>query len=239
MQADRQRRIAFAQRIWRETFDPRATLAEQYLNGRGLEIPDDLVLRVLRFHPRCPWDRDEKLPCLIAVLSADRRTRRRCAAGRDFAHRSKHGRPQDRQENVGAGRRRRHQTGCRRKRVAGLRHRRRFGNVPRRAGHRLAPDLVLGSRRRDQNISGAVWHRTRDRFRGQRPVRHRPNSGTRHVPGVGPMPDSKPKLSSRVVLVSIGRTPMDNMAPTPFLMPTAIVNGRTDSRSSSRHNGRA
>jgi putative DNA primase/helicase len=52
-------RISMAQRIWNEGCDPRGTLAERYLReGRKLDLPDELVGHVLRFHPRCPW-RDE------------------------------------------------------------------------------------------------------------------------------------------------------------------------------------
>jgi putative DNA primase/helicase len=52
------KRRAFAQAIWREAVDPRGTLAEKYLNGRGLELHDDLCGRTLRFYPRCPFGKD-------------------------------------------------------------------------------------------------------------------------------------------------------------------------------------
>ena len=39
-------------RLWREGIDPRGTLAERYLTGRGLELGDDLAGEVLRWHPR-------------------------------------------------------------------------------------------------------------------------------------------------------------------------------------------
>jgi putative DNA primase/helicase len=62
----------YAGKIWRESVDPRGTLAEQYLRGRGLELDDDLAMRVLRFHGRCPF-KDEKdkrffVPAMIAAF---------------------------------------------------------------------------------------------------------------------------------------------------------------------------
>lgn len=53
--------------IWREAVDPRGSLAEQYLRGRGLELDDDLYGRVLRFHGRCPFGKDEKDKTTIYV----------------------------------------------------------------------------------------------------------------------------------------------------------------------------
>jgi hypothetical protein len=63
----------FAAAIWRKGVDPRGTLAEQYLRGRGLELDDDLCGRVLRFHGRCPFGKDENdkvvfVPALIAAF---------------------------------------------------------------------------------------------------------------------------------------------------------------------------
>jgi hypothetical protein len=52
-------RHVFAQAIWREAVEPRGTLAEKYLNGRSLALDDDLCGRVLRFHGRCPFGRDD------------------------------------------------------------------------------------------------------------------------------------------------------------------------------------
>ena len=52
--------------------DPRGSIAEQYLNGRRLELTSDLAGHVLRFHPRCPWrnedGRSERVPALIAAF---------------------------------------------------------------------------------------------------------------------------------------------------------------------------
>ena len=49
---DEATRIGWALRLWAESRDPRGTLVETYLAGRGLELPDDVALRVLRYHPR-------------------------------------------------------------------------------------------------------------------------------------------------------------------------------------------
>jgi putative DNA primase/helicase len=38
--------------LWREAVDPRETLVERYLNGRALDLGDDLAGDVLRWHPR-------------------------------------------------------------------------------------------------------------------------------------------------------------------------------------------
>ena len=60
-------------RLWREAVDPRGTLAERYLNGRGLVLNDDLAMSVLRFHGHCPFGKDEEgktlsVPALIAAF---------------------------------------------------------------------------------------------------------------------------------------------------------------------------
>lgn len=66
-------RIGYARDIWCASVDPRGTLAQRYLEARGLELDDDLRLRVLRFHPRCPFGRDEagnrrSVPALLAAF---------------------------------------------------------------------------------------------------------------------------------------------------------------------------
>jgi putative DNA primase/helicase len=65
---DEAARIEAARRIWRQAHDPRATLAERYLNSRKLQLDDRLAGRVLRFHPACPWGKDDKAPCLVAAF---------------------------------------------------------------------------------------------------------------------------------------------------------------------------
>jgi Toprim domain/CHC2 zinc finger len=58
---------AMALRLWKEAMPIEGTLAETYLRDvRGLELPDDLSDRVLRFHGACWFDRD-KYPCLLAL----------------------------------------------------------------------------------------------------------------------------------------------------------------------------
>ena len=68
---DQQMRAEHARRMWHEAVDPRRGLAEKYLKEqRRLDLPESLALRVLRYHPRCPW-RDEAtgegyVPAVIA-----------------------------------------------------------------------------------------------------------------------------------------------------------------------------
>lgn len=57
---DQRARITYACRIWHEGTDPRGTLGETYLREqRRLNLPEALTLRVLRYHPRCPWRNEE------------------------------------------------------------------------------------------------------------------------------------------------------------------------------------
>jgi len=64
-------------RLWRESVDPRGTLAEQYLRGRGLDLEDDLCDRVLRFHGHCPFGKDDAAKAVFApaLIVAFRRFR--------------------------------------------------------------------------------------------------------------------------------------------------------------------
>ena len=48
---DNAERIASALRLWDASIDPRKTLAEKYLNSRGLELGVDLAGEVLRWSP--------------------------------------------------------------------------------------------------------------------------------------------------------------------------------------------
>lgn len=59
---------ARAAELWRESIDSRGTLAQKYLAWRGLTLEPDLALRVLRFHPHCPFGEGQKHPCLIAAF---------------------------------------------------------------------------------------------------------------------------------------------------------------------------
>jgi hypothetical protein len=63
----------FAAAIWRDAVDPRGTLAEKYLNDRGIELADDLCGRVVRFHRHCPFGKSHAgktnyVPALIAAF---------------------------------------------------------------------------------------------------------------------------------------------------------------------------
>ena len=44
-------KIAVALSLWLASAEPRGTVAERYLNSRGLALADDIAGRVLRFHP--------------------------------------------------------------------------------------------------------------------------------------------------------------------------------------------
>jgi putative DNA primase/helicase len=59
-----------ALQIWRESLEVRGTRAEDYLASRGLVLPADpeILLRTLRFHPRCPWGQEVK-PALICAFT--------------------------------------------------------------------------------------------------------------------------------------------------------------------------
>ena len=49
---DRGKKIVDALEVWRNGVDPRGTLAERYLNSRGLELGANIADDVLRWHPR-------------------------------------------------------------------------------------------------------------------------------------------------------------------------------------------
>ena len=53
--------------IWDEGIDPRSTLGEMYLKGRGLLLPPKVCTSVVRFHPHCPR-KLEKVPALIVLM---------------------------------------------------------------------------------------------------------------------------------------------------------------------------
>jgi hypothetical protein len=61
-----ERRIAFARLIWDEAIDPRSTVVETYLAGRGLKLPDECCGHALRYHAACPWE-GTRVPAMIAA----------------------------------------------------------------------------------------------------------------------------------------------------------------------------
>jgi len=73
----RDRHSDFAGQIWCESVHPSGTLADKYLNSRNLEFADDLCGRVLRFHRRCPFGKDDagKTNYVPALVVAFRRIR--------------------------------------------------------------------------------------------------------------------------------------------------------------------
>src|SRR6516162_7975985 len=60
-------RIDRALRIWSEAQPLRGTLAEQYLAGRGIHVPDE-ALDVLGFHSHCPFGEGRRAPALVALV---------------------------------------------------------------------------------------------------------------------------------------------------------------------------
>jgi putative DNA primase/helicase len=52
-------RSATAIKLWKSGIEPRGTVAERYLQSRGLKLPDDIANSVVRFIPSCRW-RDEQ-----------------------------------------------------------------------------------------------------------------------------------------------------------------------------------
>jgi putative DNA primase/helicase len=56
-----------ALRLWRQAVDPRGTLVEIYLKGRGLELPDAAAFEAIRFHVDCPLDRDH-FPAMVCLV---------------------------------------------------------------------------------------------------------------------------------------------------------------------------
>jgi putative DNA primase/helicase len=62
----------FALRLWSEAGDPRRTLAERHLNGRGIDLTDDICGTVARFHGACPYRTDDKIMRAPAMLTAYR-----------------------------------------------------------------------------------------------------------------------------------------------------------------------
>jgi putative DNA primase/helicase len=63
---------AAARALWLAAGDPRRTIAQRYLEGRGLALPDDVALRVVRFHEACPWRMEsgdvERRPAMLTAF---------------------------------------------------------------------------------------------------------------------------------------------------------------------------
>ena len=64
---DPNRHQVLAMRIRSEALDPRGTIAEIYLRGRGLVLPASCALSLVRYHPRCPKGGDFA-PALIVLM---------------------------------------------------------------------------------------------------------------------------------------------------------------------------
>jgi putative DNA primase/helicase len=81
---DETERTAAALRIWGEARDPRGTLVERYLAGRGIDLGHDLAGRVLRYHPRL-WHRESQTswPGMVGLMT-DLRTDRPTGIHRTF-----------------------------------------------------------------------------------------------------------------------------------------------------------
>ncbi|PZN97780.1 MAG: hypothetical protein DCF30_15875 [Hyphomicrobiales bacterium] len=62
------RKQAFALQLWSEAVNPRRTIVETYLASRGLALPDDAVMEVVRFHPSCPFGPGTRQPCMVAAF---------------------------------------------------------------------------------------------------------------------------------------------------------------------------
>ncbi len=63
---DESARISRALEIWSEVQPLRGSLAEQYLEHRGVSVPDN-SLEVIGFHPNCPFGR-RKAPALLGLI---------------------------------------------------------------------------------------------------------------------------------------------------------------------------
>jgi putative DNA primase/helicase len=71
-ETDDRARVERARTIWTQAVDPTGTLVEQYLASRGLQLPDGMANRVVRFHGACPWrdDETEQLLHVPAMITA-------------------------------------------------------------------------------------------------------------------------------------------------------------------------
>lgn len=66
----------YAMRLWREARPIKGTLVEKYLDGRGVLTDEAYNSAALRFHPDCPFKRDNcnliRLPAMIALMTTAR-----------------------------------------------------------------------------------------------------------------------------------------------------------------------
>src|SRR3984957_7167638 len=53
--------------LWNSAVDPRGTSVERYLKRRGLDLPDDIAGRVVRYHESCPRGAD-RLPAMLTAF---------------------------------------------------------------------------------------------------------------------------------------------------------------------------
>jgi Toprim domain len=72
--------VEAALRLWDESIDPRGTLVERYLIGRGLTLPPRRGDGAIHFHPRCPF-KSERVPAMVALFR-DIRTDEPCGIHR-------------------------------------------------------------------------------------------------------------------------------------------------------------
>ena len=66
-QAEIRRRQQIALAIWEASRDPRGTPVEAYLNGRRLNLTDEVAGTVIRWHPAGPWGQG-RAPMMIAAM---------------------------------------------------------------------------------------------------------------------------------------------------------------------------
>jgi putative DNA primase/helicase len=55
-------------RIWEASVDPRGTMVERYLNGRGLELSDDIAGGVIRWNHATQWRGDKRPKAAMVCL---------------------------------------------------------------------------------------------------------------------------------------------------------------------------
>src|SRR5262249_22844738 len=63
---DRARKLELAAQIWRESCPIAGTAGEAYLARRGIDLAAVPDFGGLRWHPRCPWQNGETMPCVVA-----------------------------------------------------------------------------------------------------------------------------------------------------------------------------